>query len=102
GGGGVGGGVVVLGLDGSGECDAGDRLCWWQRGLLLFVAAGVGIVVGGASAFKVAQLASGGEAVALMMGGVEVPGTTTDARQQRLLHVVEEMPIAAGVLVPPV
>src|SRR5262249_21804999 len=61
-----------------------------------------GIVVGGASAFKVAQLASGGEAVALMMGGVEVPGATTDARQKRLLHVVEEMAIAAGVPVPPV
>ena len=38
-----------------------------------------------------AQLASGGQAVALMMGGVEVPGTTTDARQKRLLHVVEEI-----------
>jgi Zn-dependent protease with chaperone function len=37
-----------------------------------------------------------------MMGGVEVPGTTTDARQKRLLHVVEEMAIAAGVPVPPV
>ena len=69
--------------------------------MLLFVAAGVGIVVGGASALKVAQLASGGQAVALMMGGVEVPGTTTDARQKRLLHVVEEMALAAGVPVPP-
>src|SRR5262249_27503645 len=66
------------------------------------VAGGVGIVVGGARAFKVAQLASGGQAVALMMGGVEVPGTTADARQKRLLHVVEEMAIAAGVPVPPV
>jgi Zn-dependent protease with chaperone function len=62
----------------------------------------VGLVVGGASAFKVAQLASGGQAVALMMGGEEVPGTTTDARQKRLLNVVEEMALAAGVPVPPV
>ena len=59
-------------------------------------------MVGGASAFKVAQLASGGQAVALMMGGEEVPGTTTDARQKRLLNVVEEMALAAGVPVPPV
>src|SRR5947207_13895258 len=37
-----------------------------------------------------------------MMGGKEVPGTTTDARQKRLLNVVEEMALAAGVPVPPV
>src|SRR5262249_37906002 len=52
--------------------------------------------------FKVAQLSSGGQAVALMMGGEEVPGTTTDPRQKRLLNVVEEMALAAGVPVPPV
>src|SRR5262245_7939637 len=75
---------------------------WWQPELLLLAAPGVGLVVGGASAFKVAQLASGGQAVALMMGGQEVPGTTTDARQKRLLNVVEEMALAAGVPVPPV
>src|SRR5262245_50863184 len=73
-----------------------------QPELLLVSALGVGLVVGGASAFKVAQLASGGQAVALMMGGEEVPGTTTDARQKRLLNVVEEMALAAGVPVPPV
>jgi Zn-dependent protease with chaperone function len=89
--------VLVLGLYGTGEA-----VSWWQPELLLVVAVGVGIVVGGASAFKVAQLASGGQAVALMMGGVEVPGTTTDLGQKRLLHVVEEMAIAAGVPVPPV
>jgi Zn-dependent protease with chaperone function len=82
--------------------DAGEPVSWWQPELLLLVAVGVGLLVGGASAFKVAQLASGGQAVALMMGGEEVPGTTTDARQKRLLNVVEEMAIAAGVPVPPV
>src|SRR5499427_5222327 len=89
--------LLVLGLYG-----ADEPVSWWQPELLLVVAAGVGILVGGASAFKVAQLASGGQAVALMLGGVEVPGTTADARQKRLLHVVEEMAIAAGVPVPPV
>src|SRR5215467_14208254 len=81
---------------------AGEPVSWWQPELLLLAAPGVGLVVGAASAFKVAQLASGGQAVALMMGGMEVPGTTADARQKRLLHVVEEMAIAAGVPVPPV
>src|SRR5262249_47935569 len=85
-----------------GQYGAGEPVSWWQPELLLVVAAGVGILVGGASAFKVAQLSSGGQTVALMMGGVEVPGTTTDARQKRLLHIVEEMAIAAGASVPPV
>src|SRR3974390_512049 len=82
--------------------DAREPVSWWQPELLLLAAPGVGLLVGGASAFKVAQLASGGQAVALMMGGEEVPGTTTDARQKRLLNVVEEMALAAGVPVPPV
>src|SRR5215471_16645972 len=79
-----------------------EPVSWWQPELLLLAALGVGLVVGGASALKVVQLASGGQAVALMMGGEEVPGTTTDARQKRLLNVVEEMALAAGVPVPPV
>ncbi|EDZ97658.1 peptidase M48 Ste24p [Burkholderia sp. H160] len=79
-----------------------EPVSWWQPELLLLVAAGVIVVVGGASVFKVAQLASGGQAVALMMGGREVPGTTADAREKRLLNVVEEMALAAGVPVPPV
>ncbi|MEM5317559.1 M48 family metallopeptidase [Paraburkholderia sp. JHI869] len=82
--------------------DAHEPVSWWQPELLLLAAPGVGVVVGGASAFKVKQLASGGQAVALMLGGVEVPGMTTDARQKRLLNVVEEMALAAGVPVPPV
>ena len=79
-----------------------EPVSWWQPELLLIAGPGVGLLVGGASAFKVAQLASGGQAVALMMGGKEVPGTTADARQKQLLNVVEEMALAAGVPVPPV
>ena len=79
-----------------------ESMSWWQPELLVLAALGVGLVVGGASAFKVAQLASGGQAVALMLGGEEVPGTTTDPRQKRLLNIVEEMALAAGVQVPPV
>src|SRR5262245_19066710 len=48
---------------------AREPVNWWQPELLLFAAPGLGLVVGGASAFKVAQLSSGGLAVALMMGG---------------------------------
>jgi Zn-dependent protease with chaperone function len=89
--------VVAVGLAGE-----DGPLPWWQPGLLLIAGVGVGLVVGGSSAFKVAQLASGGQAVALMMGGREVPRTTRDAHERRLLNIVEEMAIAAGVPVPPV
>src|SRR5262249_53471822 len=80
---------------------AHEPVSWWQPELLLFAAPGVGLVVGVASAFKVAQLASGGQAVALMMGGEVVPATTTDARQKRLLNIVEETALPSGVPVPP-
>lgn len=96
--------ALLLGLGLYGAVDERGRevvVSWWQPELLLLAAVGVGVVVGGASVFKVAQLASGGQAVALMLGGVEVPGTT-DAREKRLLNVVEEMALAAGVPVPPV
>src|SRR5262249_56391907 len=70
--------LLALNLYGTGE-----MVSLWQPELLLVVAAGVGVVVGGASVFKVAQLASGGQTVALMMGGAEGPGTTQDARERR-------------------
>jgi Zn-dependent protease with chaperone function len=89
--------LLVLGF-----FEAGESISWWQPELLLMVAAGVGVVVGGASVFKVAQLASGGQSVALMMGGAEIPGTTRDPHERRLLNIVEEMAIASGVPVPPV
>jgi hypothetical protein len=60
--------LLALGLYGTDK-----SVSWWQPELLLLVTAGVGLLVGGASVFKVAQLASGGQAVALMMGGMEVP-----------------------------
>jgi Zn-dependent protease with chaperone function len=92
-------GLLVVAFGPAGE---DDTLPWWRPELLLFAGVGVGLVVGGSSAFKVAQLASGGQSVALMMGGREVPRTTRDAHERRLLNVVEEMAIAAGVPVPPV
>jgi Zn-dependent protease with chaperone function len=82
--------------------DADQPAPLWDPGLLGMVAAAVVAVVGGGSLLKTAQLASGGKAVALMVGGREVPGNTGDLRQRRLLNVVEEMAIASGVPMPPV
>src|SRR4051812_42725842 len=49
------------------------------------------------SVINVTQLASGGKAVAEMIGARQVPSNTTDPLERRLLNVVEEMAIASGV-----
>lgn len=55
-----------------------------------------------AALYKSQQLASGGPAVAAMLGGRRINNSTTDADERRLLDVVEEMAIASGVPVPEV
>jgi len=59
-------------------------------------------LIGGGSAFKIAQLAGGGTVVAERLGGRRVFPNTTDPVERRLLNVVEEMALASGVPVPPV
>jgi len=59
-------------------------------------------VIVGATAYKVIQLADGGEAVARMVGARQVLRQSNDPHEIRLLNVVEEMAIAAGTTVPPV
>jgi Zn-dependent protease with chaperone function len=54
------------------------------------------------SAFNVLKLAGGGAAVAEMIGARRVPPSTRDPLERRLVNVVEEMAIAAGVRVPAV
>jgi Zn-dependent protease with chaperone function len=72
----------------------------WQVPLL---AAGASLVViGMGSAFKIAELSSGGTGVAEGSGGRRIYPDTTDLVEQRVLHVVEEMALASGVPVPPV
>jgi len=50
--------------------------------------------------FRVYQLKKGGSAVAEMLGGRKVSMSSTDFNEQRLINVVEEMSIAAGIPVP--
>ncbi len=59
-------------------------------------------MIGLASLYKVAELSSGGEVVAQMMGGRQVDPQTRDPAERRLLNIVEEMSLASGVPVPPV
>ena len=70
--------------------------------LLLQVALGVGLVVGGGSAVRTASLRAGGSKVAELVGGRRVAPDTTDPGERKLLNVVEEMAIASGTPVPAV
>jgi Zn-dependent protease with chaperone function len=72
------------------------------RPLLLWGAAGTAAVIFIVSMVNVSQLASGGAAVAAMVGARRVPPATEDVLERRLLNVVEEMAIASGVRVPAV
>jgi Zn-dependent protease with chaperone function len=54
------------------------------------------------SGMNVARLAGGGAAVARMVGARRLEATTRDPLERRLLNIVEEMAIAAGVRVPAV
>jgi len=68
----------------------------------LGAAAGALVLILGGSLFKVTQLRGGGTTVAETVGGRRVAPSTTDLVERRLINVVEEMALAAGVPVPPV
>jgi Zn-dependent protease with chaperone function len=61
----------------------------------------VGVVLLGAF-FRMAQLRGGGRVVAESLGGRLLNPGSSDADERRILNVVEEIAIAAGVPVPPV
>ena len=81
---------------------ASSRPCSGTRAALPGRRRGDVAVVGVASVFKVAWLASGGKAVAADAGRPGTPARTPTTAEKRLLNVVEEMAIASGVPVPPV
>ena len=84
--------------------ETGDQIqsLWWNPKLFFGVATGTLAVVAIGSIFKTLELSQGGSAVATMLGGRLVPSTTTEPNERKLLNVVEEMAIAAGVPVPQV
>ncbi|MGR4067470.1 M48 family metalloprotease [Billgrantia sp. C5P2] len=70
--------------------------------LLGGVALGVLLVVAAGSLARHVQLRAGGAAVAEALGGRVINAATRDPDERRLLNVVEEMAIAAGLPVPAV
>lgn len=70
--------------------------------IFLMVSLGVIVVVGLGSAYRFIQLRGGGKSVAESMGGRLLNVGSLDTDEQRILNVVEEMALAAGLPVPPV
>ena len=74
----------------------------WNAQLFMWVSLGTLAVIGGGSLFKTLELAQGGSAVASSLGGEPIDPHTRDPDFRKLLNVVEEMAIAAGVPKPEV
>lgn len=79
-----------------------ENVSWWNPVWLLAVSAIIFSVIALGTIFRVIQLRKGGSAVAELLGGRRVEPSTTDAAEQRLMNVVEEMAIASGLAVPEV
>ncbi|MEF9997297.1 MAG: M48 family metallopeptidase, partial [Burkholderiaceae bacterium] len=58
------------------------------------------LFIGGGSLVEISRLRAGGEVVAQQVGGRAIASSTRDPLERRLLNVVEEMALAAGVPVP--
>ena len=66
------------------------------------VAFGICVLIFFGSLYKTLQLSTGGRAVAEMLGGRLISQNTNDPQERKILNVVEEMAIAAGMPIPKV
>ncbi len=75
----------------------------WNSALFIWVTIITLLIVGGASLFKIMQLKGGGGAyIAESLGGRLLNPGTKKADEQKILNVVEEIAIAAGIPMPSV
>ncbi|MBU4199201.1 MAG: M48 family metallopeptidase [Verrucomicrobia bacterium] len=92
--------LVFIWLANTPQPKPGGVVSWWNPELFLWVITGTVLIVVIGSLYKIIALSRGGEAVAAMLGARPVPPNATDVAERRLLNVVEEMAIAAGIPVP--
>ncbi|MBR9979987.1 MAG: M48 family metallopeptidase [Desulfatitalea sp.] len=83
-----------------GFLDSGWEGLGRNKGVMAGISLATLALIAGATAFRVASLASGGAVVAMGLGGVPVMPDTTDAPLRRLRNVVEEVALASGVPTP--
>ncbi len=72
----------------------------WNPAALFWINLGVVALIAGGTVYKISALSSGGDAVAHMLGGEPVFRDDPDPDRTRLLNIVDEMAIAAGVPAP--
>ena len=70
--------------------------------VVIIISIGVSLLVIIGSLFKIYDLSKGGSAIAEMLGGQLVPQSTNKPDERKLLNIVEEMSIAAGIPIPQV
>ena len=95
-------GYAVIVLGGVIATPPGTRLKLWQPGIFFAVTGCTVTFVGFASLWKWRQFSGGGAAVASSVSARRVRPDSANPQERRLLNVVEEMAIAAGVPVPAV
>lgn len=69
---------------------------------IIVISISVSLLVIIGSLFKIYDLSKGGSAIAEMLGGQLVPQSTDKPEERKLLNIVEEMSIAAGMPIPQV
>jgi len=94
--------VIAFNMPPSGYISLGKIFHALSPGLILGIGGGVIGVVLVASVFRNLSLSQGGRAIAESLGGRQLPPNSNDRNERRVLNVVEEMAIAAGLPVPPV
>jgi Zn-dependent protease with chaperone function len=84
------------------QSSAQGGFSWWSLDRLVFFAGGTLLIVVAGSFYKMWRLSEGGHTVARLLGGRPINPNTSDPLERRVLNVVEEMAIAAGLPVPTV
>lgn len=77
-----------------------SRHDWFQPKLFCLTTGLALTVILGGSLLRIVELAKGGGAIAMRLGGRLVAAGTTDLAERRYLNVVQEMALAAGLPVP--
>ncbi len=90
--------ALILALNMATESSEGFAV--WNPTLILQVAAAVIVLILTGSLYKIIALSRGGEKVAEMLGATPVSPDSTNPDERKLLNVVEEIAIAAGMAVP--
>ena len=75
---------------------------YFTQNVVLVISVGVSLLILIGSIYKIISLSKGGPAIAELLGGQLVPQSTNTLEERKLLNIVEEMSIAAGMPIPKV